>query len=223
MKRDDLGFNPAGYHSKVPTHVESAYINVLWDHFGADNKISGEELALKWAARLDENAFPGWTSSRKSQWMRDVRQMQNHLLFNHGTPILSEAGGQGGYWYCETETEMEKFYDTFRSRGLTGLRKAARGRQSILVDIMKQVSFAFDDQEDRMATAVPAEKPDSSSTPIEVVDAFIEKMMREPEKFADGLRKIGSKYGSILMPKEVIDRALVTARELEALLGGMQS
>ena len=222
MRHKDYGISLDGHHNKVLTPAESAFLSILWDdHYGAENKISGEELAGTWALRI--LGLVNWTPAIKSRWMRWMRLMQNHLLFDHGLRVLSRSGSLGGYWIGETEEEAEKFYDTFRRRGLTGLRKATRGRQSVLVDVMQQVSFEFDELNDRTVTAAPPLRPRINPTPIEVVDAFLERMMGEPEKFADGLRKIGAKYGSVLLPKEVINRALVTAGELHDILAGLQS
>ena len=222
MRRKDYGISLDGYHNKVPTRAESAFLNILWeDHYGADNKISGEELAGTWALSIE--GLVDWNPVVKSRWMRWTRHMQNHLLCDHDIQVYSETGGQGGYWFGETEEEAEKFYDTFRRRGLTGLKKAARGRQSVLVGMMRQISFEFDDLDDRTATVTPPLKPRVNPTPIAVVDAFLEKMMGEPEKFADDLRKIGSKFGSVLLPKEVVNHALATARELQDILAGLQS
>ncbi len=222
MRFRDYGISLDGYHNKVLTHAESAFLNVIFlDHYGADNKISGKELAGAWMLSLDGEVL--FSPALQGRWMRWVRLMQNHLLFDHEIQVYSETGNQGGYWYGETEEEAEKFYDTFRRRGLTGLKKAARGRQSVLVGMMKQISFEFDDLDDRTATVTPSLKPRVNPTPVAVVDAFLEKMMGEPERFADDLRKIGSKFGSVLLPKAVVNRALTTAQELQEILAGLQS
>jgi hypothetical protein len=34
------------------------------------------------------------------------------------------------------------------------------------------------------------------------VDEFLSRMSRDPERFADDLKKLGEKYGSVLLPKK---------------------
>lgn len=231
MKADDLGVDPrTGRHTRTLTTVENRFLGILWtDHAGRANRIGAIELAVEFASRMGET-FEGLSEKQRvasrEGWKREVRHLQNHLLTEHSRiPLLSAAGINGGYWIAESEEETRAFYDTFRRRGLTGLVKASRGRQAEMVDMVKQLSFEFDDLDDRTGDgglAAHLIRPAAGMpTPIEVVDAFLGKMLQEPEKFADGLRKIGKKYGSILLSKDRVEAMKRKARELEQLVEGL--
>ena len=156
------------------------------------------------------------------QLKRDIRTLHNHMLERHDqVPILSSAGVGGGYWIAETEAEAVAFYDTFRKRGLTGLRKASRGRKAALIDMLQQLSFEFDELTDKTDYAGFVRRSVETPTPIDVVDAFLERMMGNPEKFSDGLRKIGQKYGSVLLPKDRMLEIKAKAAELAAMMEGI--
>ncbi len=137
-------------------------------------------------------------------------------------PILSKAGNDGGYWIAGTEEEAAEFYETFRKRGMTGLVKASRGKQASMVKMVTQLSFEFEDLVDKTGYTHMIRPAAGMPMPAEVVDAFLEKMTRNPEKFADDLRKIGQKYGSILLPKEKVlemKRATERLRQMVENLG----
>jgi len=203
MRADDLGIDiKTGYHQKNPlTHVENAFLGVLWvDHVGADNKVAANRLTFLFARKLG-------AMCRLSEMKREIRYLQNHMLFDHNIPVLSKAGPDGGYWIAETKAEAEEFYGTFRKRGLTGVVKASRGKQSAMVDMVTQLSFEFDEMLDLASgrPASPAASPGQVAAPIEVVDAFLKKMLKDPERFSEGLKMLGEKYGSVLMPRKRFD------------------
>lgn len=201
MRLECLGIDPKnGYHRKSPlTAEESAFLGILWgSHEGRDNAISAEWLAASYKVKL-------FSMEGIEHFKREVRYMQNHLLFDHNIPVLSMAGIDGGYWIAASEQEAAEFYDAFRKRGLTGLVKASRGKQSAMVDMVTQLSFEFEDLVDKTGAQTARIIPRGGvPAPIEVVDAFLDKMTADPAKFADGLRKIGEKYGGVLLPKEKI-------------------
>jgi len=237
MKLSDLGFDTkTGYHDKNLTDMESRFLSVLWtDHVGPENRISAEALAAAFdhilvfgdevspeeqerLGRLYRRLYPKCLDKRK----RDVRALQNHLLTRHDhIPILSAAGNYGGYWLANDEAEAKAFYETFRKRGLTGLVKASRGKRAALVDMMQQLSFEFEDFVDKTFPGPVVRRADAPA-PIEVVDAFLEKMTADPEKFADGLRKIGKKYGSVLLPKDQVKALAAKAAELNSLVASLE-
>lgn len=201
-----IGLNlRTGYHRKNPlTPEESKYYGVLWDHVGEENAVSAADLA-------ELSDLSG----------REVRAMHNHMLFDHNLPVLSAAGPKGGYWIAENEGEARQFYDAFRRRGLTGLVKASRGKQSAMVDMVTQLSFEFEDLVDQTA-ATPMIRPlGGRPLPVDVVDAFLEKMTGDPEKFADGLRKIREKYGAVLLPRERVRAMQVQAAKLSAMVASL--
>lgn len=211
MKYEDFGIDPrTKRHNKAPlTAAESVFLGIIWvDHVGRGNCISANEFARRYAGRLH-------MTETHAQVKREIRKMQNHLITEHNIPIYSQAGHGGGYWIGETAAEGHDFYDTFRKRGLTGLVKASRGKKSAMVDMVTQLSFEW---RDLMASAgmVPDTKDDAAA-PVEIVDAFLKKMLSDPEKFASGLRKLGEKYGSVLIPRKRFDAMIgaIKARAAE--------
>ena len=242
MKLEDLGIDPKTlYHDRNLTTVENRFLGILWvDHVGKGNKISANALAIQFYGALHDLEIDPEKMSHRilamqataggrqqlSNLKREVRLMHNHLLEKHSNiPILSKAGPNGGYWIAETKEEAEEFYNTFRQRGLTGLVKAARGRQSALVDMVQQLTFEFEDLVDKTGelTARSSKLKATDDTPmaIEVVDAFLAKMLEDPEKFSEGLRKIGQKYGSVLLPKDQVAEIKAEAAKLQQLVAGL--
>lgn len=220
MRREDLGIDPkTGKHDRRLTRAENAFLGCLWvDHVGEENKISGNALAGAFAAAMgcgppsmdDLNDFV-------SGWKRSVRLMQNHLLCEHDhVPIFSQSGIGGGYWIAASETEGYRFNETFRRRALTGMRKAARGKKAVMVQMVQQLSFEFDEFKD--LRGIPEPVLGSRPTPIAVVDAFFQRMLSEPEKYARDLARLGKKYGGVLLPKSWVEQIGTTARQLQELV-----
>jgi len=228
MKLGDLGIDlKTGYHNKQLTAVESRFVGILWeDHVGKKNRLPADHFAVLFSGVKTTLSVPQFLkildrAGRREleRVKRDLRYIQNHLLREHSNiPVLSQAGPGGGYWIAESEAEAASFYDTFRKRGLTGLVKASRGKQSATVDMVQQLAFEFDELVDQ-AGATPMIRPRACAPmPVEIVDAFLERMTKNPEKFADGLRKIGAKYGSVLLPKERLHMIRSRVAELEDLV-----
>lgn len=235
MNKKDLGYDPkTGRHSQSLTETENRFLAILWtNHADKNNKISATELAVRFDCAMhgfepDPKSLPGMIKhalNRKEVELkkRMVRRIQLHLLRMHDNiPVLSKAGIGGGYWIESDEEEAKAFYDSFRKRGLTGLIKAARGKKSVLVDMVKQLSFEFEDLVDLSnESALRARKPAGSSAPVAVVDAFLEKMLKDPERFSDDLEKIGRKFGSVLLPKARVSEMQKKAAELQELVMGL--
>jgi hypothetical protein len=204
--------------------MENAFLGVLWvDHVGRKNAISADDLAVRFAGRLGIALI---TKASLEEWKRDVRELQNHLLFDHSNiPVLSAAGRRGGYWMAETEAEGRRFEESFRKRAKTGFLKATRGRRGSMVDMVTQLTFEWEDLVDK--SGMPVQVQDNrAATPIEVVDAFLTKMLDDPDKFAQGLRQLGEKYGSVLVPRnrfdEIIAGLKAKSMELSALASALE-
>ena len=226
MKVEDFGIDVrTGYHNKQLTCAESRFVTILWeDHVGRKNRLAADHFAVLYSGVRTNLSVPEFLSILNTEGRRelervkrDLRYLHNHLLRDHSSiPVLSKAGNGGGYWIAESEAEAVEFYDTFRKRGLTGLVKASRGKQSAMVDMVSQLSFEFEELVDRTQTAMIRPKA-GLPTPIEVVDSFLERMLQNPEKFANGLRKIGDKYGGILLPKEKVTAIQAEVAKLQEM------
>lgn len=233
MKLEDFGIDSkTGHHNQTLTHAENCFLGLLWiDHAGEDNKISAGELAIKFKAALAGKVIqPDYISTllkgyrqyafkELSYLKRDVRRMHNHLLTQHEhTPILSKAGNGGGYWVAGSEEEAARFYDTFRQRGLTGLVKASRGKKAVMVEMMTQLSFGFEDLIDKTGYVWQLDEKIGAPTAMAVVDAFLEKMLSNPEKYAADIKKLGKKFGSVLLPQSQVTAMQHKAQELQTIL-----
>lgn len=232
MKLEDLGINPeTRQHNKRLTTVENRFLDILWTDFvGENNKISANELALRFDCamqgfKLDPEQVPDIVKSMNNTWFdlkkRTVRHLHNHLLTMHDNiSILSKAGVGGGYWIAESKQEAAEFYNTFRKRGMTGLVKASRGKKAILVDMMEQVTFEFENM--AVNTGVLGTH-DITGDPaaIAVVDSFLGRMLKNPEKFSEGLKKLSKKYGSVLLDKAEVAAMKAKATELSKLVESM--
>ncbi len=228
----DFGFGGAAGHDRRLTSVEDKFLGILWvDHSGAKNKISGGDLAVRYAWAVTGTRYAlGEYPEEIERWKRRVRDFQLHIIFFHrDIPLLSEAGRNGGYWIAETEEEAEAFYHTFRRRGLTGLVKASRGKQSVIVEAFEQLAFNFEDMVDKAASndiAVPrmrTRNPADNMAP-ELVDSMLEKMTRNPEKFAHSLSKLREKYfsGGVLLEKKRLASMRQKAADLLAEVSGLE-
>ena len=235
MKLEDLGIDSkTRHHNKTLTHTENCFLGLLWiDHSGENNKIGANELAIKFHYALEDHmvseqelphllsGYQEYARKKLDLLKRHVRHMHNHLLTQHEhTPILSKAGVGGGYWIADSREEAERFYDTFRQRGLTGLIKASRGKKAIMVEMMTQLSFEFEDLIDKsnIRPQTPDIRKDGPPAAIAVVDAFLERMLRNPEKYSEDLKKIGAKFGSVLLPKVQVSAMQAKAAELQVIL-----
>jgi len=238
MKLEDFGIDPkTKMHNARLTVPEGRFLGLLWiDHVGRENRIGADVLAVKYEAALAGGAMTEEQAANYTEWKRkhdperlmvlkrDVRYMQNHLLFRHDNiAILSQSGHRGGYWVAEDEEEAAAFYGTFRKRGLTGLLKATRGKKAAMVELMTQVSFEFEDLVDR-SDAVDREQPggrDDSPAAVAVVDAFLSRMLKDPERYAADLKRIGEKFSSVLLPRSRAAAIKAKAGELSRLLEGI--
>lgn len=227
MKLTELGYDlKAGRHDRRLTPAEEKFVGILWvAHVGKDNSISADLLAIQYFVGFKsmEDFLSCYERATLEEWKRDIRHMQNHLLMDHDNiPVLSRAGVGGGYWIADSDEEAAQFYNRFRKRGMTGILKAARGKKAALVDMVQQMTFEFEEmQEAPLQTAIVSRRRMGNAAPVEVVDAFLGRMLKEPEKFSDGLRKIGEKYGSVLMPKAHVAALKAKAAELSAMMAGL--
>jgi len=228
MKDEELGFSPTtGAHSKLLTHTESVFVGTLWvDHVGEDNKVSGIDLAGKFAYGMVGLDLRPANGEIKEHWKREVRHMHNHLLIQHSNiPILSKAGYRGGYWIAGADYEAEAFYHTFRKRATTGFIKSTRGKRSAAIDAVEQLAFEFDDIVDKTFGIAQTLKRSGSHMAPEIVDALLSKMARDPEKFADEIRKLRDKYfsGAVILEKERLEAIKTKTRELQDMVGVLAS
>ena len=226
MKLEDLGIDPeTGEHNKGLTRAEVEFLGVLWvDHVGKDNKISAVRLAVRFDCAMNDIEIESDAVSaiiadpKRRKWLeikkRPIRTLQNHLVISHNIPVLSKQGINGGYWMGEDEDEAAAFYDTFRKRGLTGLMKAARGKKAILVEIVQQLTFEFEDQ----AVEAGMVRPTGDPAAVEMVDSFLGKMLEDPERFSAGLRMLSKKYGSVLLDKEQVEALKGKMAELSSIM-----
>jgi hypothetical protein len=209
MKSSELGINiKTGSHLQSPlTRAESAFLGILWvDHVGRENALAADLFAEIFRARLH-------MTDRLEQVKRDIRELQNHLIIHHDIPVYSVSGTGGGYFIGE-EQDAAEFYEAFRERGLTGLTKASRGRRSGMVDAVVQLSFRWRELVTKAGLTAP-DDGDDVNAPIQVVDAVLNQLVKDPEKFARGLRMLGEKYGSVLVPRDRYE-AIVGAIEAQA-------
>ncbi|SPD73793.1 hypothetical protein PITCH_A1970012 [uncultured Desulfobacterium sp.] len=219
MNLTELGYDlVTGRHDRRLTKAEERFIGILWvNHVGEDNAISADLLAIRYHLGTDHSV----DFRTVDLWKRIIRNMHNHLLFEHDNiPIMSRAGIGGGYWMAESEEEGAAFYRRFHKRAMTGLRKATRGKKAAVIEMVHQMTFELEEFEDKTPNMRPRATI-ASTTPIEVVDSLIGRMMQNPERYAEGLLKIREKYGSVLMPKAHVAALKAKAAELSAMMAGL--
>jgi len=214
MREADLGIGKDGKHDSNLTTIEAACLDTLQElGQGAKAAISAKGLA----------SFIGLTKEGQEdeQGMRSLRELVNHLVITHRLPILSAAGGGGGYFLAGTEAEVEKFYRTFHRRAMTGLLKASRGKKAAFVDIMHQLTLGFDEPEAKEALEKLRLVPDSDPVPawIQLVTKALDRLTLEPQKYADQIREIQVKYGDIFIPRDTVRELKKKTADLQELLG----
>jgi len=238
MKLEDFGYDPkTKIHNSTLTAAESRFLGILWlDHVGEENAICANDLAITYANALDGREIDrkelmrlkvlmNSTDGHRRQldrWKRNVRHMQSHLQMTHeNLPILSRSGHKGGYWIAENDAEIDQYFGSFRKRGMHGIVKASRASKTRFANIMQQLTFEFEDLVDK-AGDVPAVIDSRSPAPYVVVDALLEKMMKNPEQFSEELRKLGAKFGSVLLPKAQYAQIKSHTQRLQELIAGME-
>jgi hypothetical protein len=216
MRAEDLGYNTeTGSHSAAFSGAEAAMMGILADHIGKEDRIPANQLAWLFFVEVDEEK-----DARRfhlEPWKRTVRYMVNHLVIDHDQGILAKAGIGGGYWLAGNEKEAEEFYNTYRKRGITGITKAARGKKNVMVSLVQQLAFDWDNDQsgERPAMVRPY---DYESAPLAVVTSFLDRMTREPERYDHEIRLLRDKFGKVLMPREDFVRIQTLSRELSGLL-----
>ena len=225
MKLEDLGYDlKTGRHDKRLSHMESVFVGIIWtDHVGAENKISAEEFAQRYAYGI--TGFSIVAGSRLDHWKRQIRYLQNHILRKHDhVPVFSKAGRGGGYWIAGPEEDGEEFYHTFRERGMTGIVKASCGKKAAVIEAVEQLAFEFEDLIDKTEGIVRTLPRKKSAVAPEIVDALLSKMSQDPEKFAVNLRKIREKYfsGAVLLEKERLAAMQAKTKELQEMIGSLE-
>ena len=226
MKTQDYGYNPKTMlHDKHLTRAEGVFVGILWvDYVGQENCIAGEDLAIMFAYGATGEAIM-YEAGTIEIWMRNVREMQNHILHKHDhIPVLSMAGPGGGYFIGANDEEVEKFYYAFRKRGMTGLIKATSGKKKAMVEAVEQLAFEFDDLVDKTMPAARGLTTAKGPIAGEIVDQLLAKMSLEPEKFADNLRKIREKYfsGGVLLDRTRIAAMKAKTRELQMIVADLE-
>jgi hypothetical protein len=220
MKAEDMGIDPHnGEHTRDMTKAETAMMGALMQHHDKDNKIPAEDLAVQWRERIGY-LRPSYNEYQRriEIWKREVRSMVNHLVIDHDQPILSKAGPDGGYWIAKNQAEVDEFYETFRRRAMTGLTKAARGKQAVLADMVKQLTFEFEDLKTPRPALAAKVRPGMEPAPVVMVSSFLDKMTKEPEKYANELKLLRDKFGKVLLPKEMFGEIQDLSQRLSGLL-----
>jgi len=219
MKIEDMGIDPhTGEHTWELTKAEASMMAALLQHH-MESKISAEELAVQWRERIGY-LRPSYKKyqQRIEIWKREVRSMVNHLVIDHDQPILSAAGPGGGYWIEENEAEADKFYESFRRRAMTGLTKAARGKQAVLADMVKQLTFEFEDLKAARPALAAKLRPGLEPAPVVVVSSFLDKMTKNPERYANELKLIRDRFGMVLLPRDMFGQIQEVSHKLSGLL-----
>ena len=218
MKAEDMGINSKGEHTRNMTKAETSIMGALSGHVGKNNKISADDLAVQWREHMDYLKVSYNEYQRMIEaWKRDVRYMVPHLEIYHGQPILSKAGCAGGYWIAESRAEYDEFYETFRRRAMTGFKRAARTKEG-LTDMVKQLTFEFEELKTARPAFAPIKPIASEPAPVVMVSTFLDQMTREPEKYANELRLIRDKYGMVLLPREMFGEIQEVSHKLSGLL-----
>jgi hypothetical protein len=234
MKLEDFGIEPkTGIHDRNLTRAENLFVGILWvDHVGDENAIAADDLAIRFHASLNDweeltdqdlerrkylMTVTGTNRRILDRWKRDVRLMQNHLLEDHDRiPVISRAGVGGGYWIAASDDELDMFHNSFKSRAITGFRKAHRGNKLKMAKSFRQIAFDFEmiGKDELM----PVRPGAGVSMPVEVVDQFLERMLAQPEKFAGDIQRLSEKYGGVLMAKHRHQAARRMVRDLARIL-----
>jgi len=231
MKLNNFGIDPeTKIHKKILTETESCFLGIMWTECnGRENAISANELAVRFDFAL-RDVMPGRkkiaaTIARVKdlpefqKQKRMVRYIQNHLITMHDNiPVFSTAGKGGGYWIADNKDDATDFYNAFRKRGMTGLVKASRGKKAAFVDMMQQLSFEFEDRAADIGILNASDISPGDSAAIAVVDSFLSRMTKNPEKFSAGLKRLSKKYGSILLDKTEVAAMKAKASELSKLV-----
>jgi len=220
MKAEDMGIDiETGEHARDMTRAETAMMGVLSRHVNKYNKIAAEDLAVEWREHMNYLRVTYTVYHRLIEgWKREVRSMVNHLVIDHDQPILSKAGPDGGYWIAENQAEVEEFYETFRRRAMTGLTKAARGKQAVLADMVKQLTFEFEDLKTPRPALAAKIRPGLDPAPVVMVSTFLDKMTKEPERYANELKLLRDKFGKVLLPKDMFGEIQDLSHKLSGLL-----
>jgi len=228
MNQSDLGIRLRQSFGGEPGHEGSPHQATLTDlekkcvdtlearGRGIDCAYPARDLAYRLNLDVDESGDLQTEDYAK----RNLRELINHLIISHNIPIICRAGPGGGYFLPDSEAEVEEFYRSFHRRAMTGLVKASRGKKAAFVDIVGQLSFAFDSAEGAAAIERLSLTPDADPVPawVQLVTRFLDKISAEPDRYAAEIRRIQGAYGDIFVPLETVRELKSKTAELQDLL-----
>ena len=194
IKENWLGILPDGTHTLELTEDEQACLKALKAHVGRERACPATELAL--------SLFGCYCDPEQAK--RETRRLINHLIINHDIPIICMSGLGGGYYMPGDASEVEQFYEAFHKRAMTGLVKASRGKKAAFVDIVEQLTFAFDDEAGTQAFERLRLTPETNTTPawVSLVTRYLDKIRFDPDKYAAEIRAIQKRYGDVFVSRE---------------------
>lgn len=174
---------------KPLTNLELSFLNIIQNHKGLENAISGALFAEK----LD---VPD----------RKIREMFTHLLSDHLLPLASsDKKFQSGYFIPETKEEIEAFHQRFRKRGLTALTKSARIQKITTLQVATQITFEQYENNEKIPGIV------------ESYQAFIELFQKHPKLYAEEIKAIAKMSAPIFVDREKLKKINQAAANLQEL------
>ena len=212
MRDSDLGYDSKTLaHNMTLTELEGNCIDIMRSRGeGMAAAISAGDLADDLGLGSDDGK-------------RALRKFINHLIMTHKMPIICQAGYGGGYYLTGGPEETEQFYQTFISRGKTGLFKASCGRRAAYVDIAYQYTLGFDDDPGLGPLGkkgVPKQFSLDDGPPVwvQVVSKCLDRAAADPGKYAQELQSLQEKYGDIFVPRETVRQLREETAKFQQLL-----
>jgi len=163
------------------------------NHLGEKNAVSGKKLSA--LLEIEE---------------RRLRKLVNFLIFKYGTPVVSSATpGSSGYYLAETEVELERFYRSFRTRGCTGLIKAAHAERKTLLEMSLELVLEQYKENDRIPGAT------------EAFSTLLDIFSKNPELYTSDMDDLRKKAIPVLVTKERLSAINEAAKNLQELSGAL--
>lgn len=115
------------------TDEEFSVWQIIERHKGRENAVKVDSVA--WQARLNG---------------KEVREIVNHLIMEHGKLIGSVTGTPPGYYIITNTEELKKHIKSLRHRGIAILSRAAALSKTSIEDIFGQGRLEYEQNQGRV-------------------------------------------------------------------------
>ena len=180
---------------------EAKVLEILSAHKGRASAIKGRDLVKELDEALGAEDELGryqavLTSGEQRTREREVRKTVNHLIFDFGIPVLSDARG---YYLVGSQEELEAATATLKSHALHELWKVSMLLKIAPADLIGQLTFDW--LEGLGEDHVPDNGEEGLPSHLVAITSILGRYKDDPEKYAEELKVLQEKYSPLFLSR----------------------